>query len=86
MFDRTLGTRETESIDFKLKKDENPMYSIPQHVPKVHNEKKLKLLKRLVLLSILERANHSEWGAPSFTQPKPKKTGIFLSNFINLNT
>ena len=31
-----------------------------------------KKVKRLVLLGVLERANESEWGDPSFTQPKPK--------------
>ena len=29
-------------------------------------------VERLVLLGFLEVANDSEWGSPSFAQPKPK--------------
>ena len=41
---------------------------------------------RLVLLGVLEVVNNSEWGAPSFAQPKPKSNWVhFLSDFRNLN-
>ena len=45
-----------------------------------------KEVERLVLLRILEVSNDSEWGAPSFAQPKPKSNRVhFLSDFRNLN-
>ena len=40
----------------------------------------------LVLLKVLELDNDSEWGYPSFAQPKPKSNRLnFLSEFRNLN-
>ena len=40
----------------------------------------------LVLLVVLELAIDSEWGAPSFEQPKPKSNQVhFLSDFKNIN-
>ena len=45
-----------------------------------------KEVERLVLLEVLKVANDSEWGAPSFAQPKPKYNRVrFLSDFMNLN-
>ena len=45
-----------------------------------------KEVERLVLLGFLEVANYSEWGDPSFTQPKPKSNQVRLvSGFRNLN-
>ena len=44
-----------------------------------------KEVKRLVILRVLEEANDSEWGAPSFAQPKEKTNCVrFLSDFRNL--
>ena len=40
----------------------------------------------LVRLGVLEEANESELGAPSFAQPKAKTNRVrFLSDFWNLN-
>ena len=40
----------------------------------------------LVLLGVQEVANDSEWGDPSFAQPKPKSNQVsFLSDFRNIN-
>ena len=45
-----------------------------------------KEVKILVRLGVLEEANDSEWGAPSFAQPKTKTNlARFLSDFRNLN-
>ena len=45
-----------------------------------------KEFKRLVLLVILEVSNDSEWGDPTFSQPKTKSNQVrFLSGFRNLN-
>ena len=42
--------------------------------------------KRLVISEVLEEANESEWGAPSFAQKKAKMIRVrFLSDFRNLN-
>ena len=40
----------------------------------------------LVILGLLEVANDSEWGSPSFAEPKPKSNIVcLLSDFRNLN-
>ena len=45
-----------------------------------------KEVERLILLGVIEIANDSEWGGPSFAQPKNKSNLVlFLSDFINLN-
>ena len=45
-----------------------------------------KQIGHLVLLGVLEVENDSEWGGPSFSQPKPKSNIVhFLSDFRNLN-
>ena len=41
---------------------------------------------RLVLLGVLELANHSKRGAPSFSKLKPKSNRVhFISDFRNIN-
>ena len=45
-----------------------------------------KEVESLVLLGVLKVENYSEWGAPSFSQPKIKLNRVhFLSYFRNLN-
>ena len=47
---------------------------------------KKNVVESLVLLGVLEVENNSEWGSPSFAQPKPKSNWVrYLSNFRNLN-
>ena len=63
-----------------------PKYSQPYPVPKVHEEIFKKEVERLVLLGIIEVSNDSEWGYPSFAQPKHESNQVrFLSEFRNLN-
>ena len=53
---------------------------------KVYDEMFKKDFERSFLISVLEIANDSEWGAPSFAKPKPKSNRVhFLSYFRNLN-
>ena len=52
----------------------------------LHEEMLKKEVERLVLLGVLDAANDSEWGSPSFAQPKPKSNRVcLLSDFININ-
>ena len=85
-FDGTLGTWKTYPVYFILKYNTKPIRSRLYPLPKVHEEMLKKEVESLVLLGFLERENYSEWGDPSFTQPKPKKNQLsFLSDFRNLN-
>ena len=43
-------------------------------------------VERLLLLGVLQIANYSEWGYPSFAQAKPKSNIVgFISDFSNIN-
>ena len=45
-----------------------------------------KEVESLMLLGFFEISNSSEWGAPSFAQPKPKSNIVcFISDFRNIN-
>ena len=45
-----------------------------------------KEVEGIVNLGVFEEENDSEWGAPSFAQPKAKTNRVkFLSDFRNLN-
>ena len=45
-----------------------------------------KEFERIVLLGVTEVVNDSEWGAPSFAEPKPKSKRVrLLSDYRNLN-
>ena len=45
-----------------------------------------KEVERLVRFGVLKEANDSEWGVPSFAQPKAKTNRVrFLIDFRNLN-
>ena len=72
MFDRTLGTWKTSPVDLKLKDDVTPVCLRPYPVPRVYKAMFRKEVERLVKLGVIVGANESEWGAPSFSQPKPK--------------
>ena len=86
MFDGTLGTWKTYQLDSKLKEDANQICSRPYPVLKLHKKMLKKVFERLFLLRALEVENDSEWGAPSFAQPKPKPNLVrFLSDFRNIN-
>ena len=59
---------------------------LPYPVPKVNEEIFKETVECLVLLGVLEVANDSEWGAPSFEQCKTKSNLVrLLSDFRTLN-
>ena len=85
LFNETLVTQKTYSLDFELKDNLKPICSRPYPVLKLHKKCK-KYVKHLVLLVVLERENVSEWGASYFVQPKPRIIQVcLLSDYINLN-
>ena len=62
------------------------MCSQPYPVPKVYETMFKKEAKILVSLGVLEEENDSEWGVPSFLQPKVKTNFFrFLSDFRKIN-
>ena len=65
-FDGTLFACKTDTVNFELKQDAEPISSRTYPLPKVHKEIFKKEVERLVMLRVLEVANDSEWGAPSF--------------------
>ena len=59
-------------MDLELKDDATPLFFRPYPLPRVHATMFRKGVKRIVKLGVLEEANDSKWGAPSFPQPKAK--------------
>ena len=86
LFNGMLCMWNTTPVDLELKDKAKPVCSRPYTVPRVHKAMLKKEFKRLVILGVIEEANDSEWGAPSFAQPKEKTNCVrFLSDFRNLN-
>ena len=86
IFNSTLRTWNTNPVDLELKNDAKPVCSRLYPVPRVHEEMFRKDVKIIASLGVLEEANESEWGAPSFDQPKAKTNCVrFLSDLRNLN-
>ena len=75
-FDRTLGTWKTDTVDFKLKENANPICSRPYSMLKVHDIFFKKEVERLVILGVLNVENDSEWVSLSFVQHKPKSNKV----------
>ena len=66
----------------ELKENVKPVQLLPYSVQRVHETMSKKEYKRLVKLGVIEEAKESEWGAPSFAQPKAKTNPArFLSYF-----
>ena len=64
----------------------NKICSQPYPVPKLHEEIFKKEVEHLFLLEVLDVANDSEGGYPSFAQPKPKSNQVrLISDFRNIN-
>ena len=86
LFDGTLSTWKSPPVNLDLKDDVTPICLCPYPVPRVHEVMFRKEVEILVKLGVIEEVNDSEWGAPSFDQPKPKTNLVrFLSDFWNLN-
>ena len=86
LFDGTLGMWNTAPMELELKGGANTVCSQPYPVPRVHEATCRKEVERLLKIGVLKESNDSEWGAPSFSQPKSKTKRIrFLSDFRNLN-
>ena len=86
LFDGTLGMWNTAPMELELKGGTNTVCSQPYPVPRLHEATCRKEVERLLKIGVLKESNDSEWGAPSFSQPKSKTNRIrFLSDFRNLN-
>ena len=86
LFDGKFGTWKIDLVDFELKEDAKPICLRPYPVPKVYEEIFKKEVEHLFPLEVPEVANDSEWGAPSFAQPKIKSNWVrYINDFRNLN-
>ena len=78
LFDGTLGTWNTTSVDLELRDDTMTVCSRPYPVPRVHKAMFRREIEILVKLGVLEEANESKWGAPFFVQPKAKTNRVIF--------
>ena len=72
-------------MDIELRPGAKPYHSKPYPVHRSHNTVFSKKVERLCQPWLLKNVNRSEWGAPTFIQPKKNETVIFLSDFSKLN-
>ena len=80
MFNGNLVASKTDPIYFELKEDVQWVLSNPYPVTKIHGKVQNRSGKT-GFIGGLDKANDSEWGAPSFNQPKQKKYHVqFLSD------
>ena len=81
-----LSMWKTTLMELELKGNAKPVCSKTYPLPTVHKKMLKKEVERIVTLRLLEEANKSKWGAPSFAQPKAKTNReIILTEFKNLN-
>ena len=81
LFDGTLGTWEMSPVNVETKPGATPHHARTSPVPHVHEAVFRKEVERLCKLGVLCKVNQSEWGAPTFIQPKKNGTVRFLSDF-----
>ena len=73
VLDGSIGTWNISPVDLELNDDANPVYLRTYPVPRVHEVMFRNEVEILVKLGVLKESNDSEWGAPSFAQPKAKQ-------------
>ena len=76
---------EDKLMDIELQSGAKHYHSKPYPVPQSHKASFCKEVELLFQLGVLKKVNCSEWGAPTFTQPKNNETVQLLSNFRKLN-
>ena len=85
LFDGTLAKWNTSPVDIELNPNAKPIYSRPYSIAYCHEELMKKEIQRLCDIGVLRRINNSQWGAPTFAQPKKNKTIRVLTDFRQLN-
>ena len=85
LFEGKLGLWNTPPVDLELKDGVKPYHTRPYPIPHIHKRTFKKELDRLCEIGVLRKINDSEWGAPTFIQPKKNGTIRFLSDFRELN-
>jgi hypothetical protein len=86
LFDGTLGTWKTETIELELKNDnEKPYHAKPYPVPHSQEQKLREEVKRLVEFGVLRKINRSKWACPMFTITKPDGSLRSLADLRGLN-
>ena len=78
MFDGTVCTRKTDTVDFKLKEKDKQTFWQQYPVSKLQEEMFNKEVEQLFPLVIKKRANDSECGSPYFSHPEPKIIECFF--------
>ena len=77
--------RNTAHVELELDYDAKSVCPWPYPVPRAHKEMFRKESEILVNLGVTKESNYSEWGAPSFSQPKEKTNRmIFLKLLLGL--
>ena len=85
LFSGGLGTIDIEPIHLEIEEGARPKHSKPYPVPKAYEKVTKKECMKFCDIGVLEEANHSQWAAPSFVQPKKTGDVRVLTDFRELN-
>ena len=85
LFSGKLGTIDIEPIRLEIKEGATYKHSEPYPVPKAFKTLAKKECVRFCGIGVLEEANHLQWIASSFVQPKKTSDVQVLTNFRQLN-
>lgn len=85
LFNGELGDWDSAPVSLELLPNAKPFHCRAYPVPQVHEAAFRREVERLVLIGVLEEANDSEWGAPTFIIPKKDGRIRFISDFRKLN-
>ena len=85
LFNGELGDWDSKPVSIELQPNAKPFHSRAYPVPQVHEAAMRREVERLVMIGVLEEANDSEWGAPTFIIPKKDGRIRFISDFRKLN-
>jgi hypothetical protein len=85
LFDGSLGKWKMKACQIELRPDAKPYHARAYPIPKAYTETLKIEVNRLVEAWVLQKANRSEWAAPTFIIPKKDGSVRFISDFRELN-
>ena len=87
LFDGNLGTYNGRPYDIKLKPDAEPYHGKTFTFPRIHELTLKQELDLLKALKVINKVNHSQWGAPTFLIPNKYsivRLSLILENLTNV--
>jgi len=72
LFSKGLGLLDIPPVELEVKEDAKPFHVKPFPLPYAYEAPAKKEIQRFCDIGVMEKNRESEWGAPTFFQPKKK--------------